>query len=236
MVLSLFDGAGEDPMVTVKYNGEQLGPPWVAVGGAAAKYRRDYWYEDYLQKPNATGMGKPYTVTFELRQGGTFRIFRNSSYARTKIQAGTFTMALSKGMAVEPTHAYMPQQDFWHADADKFSPWAYRRDEITYHLYGRLSYDPNTPDRVFRALIQDRTGTDALWDPMQAAGDIVPWIDTAHQFGPDQARLRPRARDRRRSGLLGTAGRPGFRGQLRALRQADPAQSSPQRPHGTPSR
>jgi hypothetical protein len=209
-VLSIFEAAGNDPMVTIKYNGEKMGPPWVAVGGAAASYRKDYWYEDYLQPPTSTAAGKPYTVTFEFRQGGTYRIFRNTSLWRARLAASTFTMGLSKGVAIEPTHAYMPQQDFWHADEDKFSPWAYRRDELTYYLYGRLSYDGATPERIFRTLIKERTGTDALWEPMQAAGDIVPWIDTAHQFGPDQRDFAPELEMGGEVGFWAQPGDPDF--------------------------
>ena len=34
-------------------------------------------------------------------------------------------------------------------------------------------------------------GTDALWGAVQAASDIVPWIQTAHTCGPDQRNFAP---------------------------------------------
>src|SRR5262249_52633863 len=35
------------------------------------------------------------------------------------------------------------------------------------------------------------TGTDALWDSVQAASEIVPWIQTMHSCGPDQRHFAP---------------------------------------------
>src|SRR5262249_43312342 len=43
----------------------------------------------------------------------------------------------------------------------------------------------------FAALLAKRVGTSALWDPVQAASDIVPWIQTTHTCGPDSRNFAP---------------------------------------------
>jgi hypothetical protein len=72
-----------------------------------------------------------------------------------------------------------------------FSPWTFRRDEMSYLLFGRLGYDPATPEGVFRTWLAQRVGTKDLWDVVQAASDIVPWIQTANTCGPDQRDYAP---------------------------------------------
>ena len=178
-ILDLISTAGDDPMVQAKYNGEQLGAPYVIAGGVFSSWS-SYSYEDYLAPP------RPYSFVFEVRTGGTHRIFRFASYARVARAVDSFVLGSSKGFALEPPSAYFPQRDFYHASAvDRFSPWVFSRDELQYSLFGRLAYDPQTPERVFRAALAARVGTDALWDAVQAASDIVPWIQTARTCGPD---------------------------------------------------
>jgi hypothetical protein len=178
-ILDLISSAGDDPMVQAKYNGEQLGAPYVIAGGMFPSWT-SYSYEDYLAPP------RPYSFVFEVRTGGTHRIFRFASYARVARAVDSFVLGSSKGFALEPPGAYFPQRDFYHASvADRFSPWVFSRDELQYSLFGRLAYDPKTPERVFRSALAARAGTDALWDAVQAASDIVPWIQTAHTCGPD---------------------------------------------------
>src|SRR5712692_8365288 len=58
-------------------------------------------------------------------------------------------------------------------------------------MAGRLAYDVNVPEAVFRAALERRVGTDALWEPLQAASEIVPWIQAAHTCGPDHRDAAP---------------------------------------------
>jgi hypothetical protein len=185
-MLALADAGGPDMAVEAKYNGEQLGAPYPIAGGLMAGSWHIYSYEDYLSPPT------PYQFVFQLRMGGTSRIFRQASYARAAHAAATFTFGVSRGFTLEPPHAYLPQEDFYHAvAADQFSPWAFRRDELTYLLYGRLSYDPTTPAAVFQQALSERVGTTGLWDAVQAASDIVPWIHLGRMCGPDQRFFAP---------------------------------------------
>jgi hypothetical protein len=185
-ILTIADRAGPDTIVEAKYNGEHLAAPYAIAGGRFSSAWKNYSYESYLNPP------APYLFVFQVRAGGTHRAFRYTSYERTRRTVLNLLMSeLIEGFTLEAAHAYFPQRDPFHAPDDQFSPWTFRRDELSYLLFGRLAYDPSTPPDVFRLALQDRVGTDDLWDPVQAAGDIVPWIQTAHTCGPDQRNYAP---------------------------------------------
>ena len=185
-LLPVAAAGGPDTIVEAKYNGEHLGPPYIIEGGQMGNTWTWYSYQDYLEAP------APYVFVWQVRTGGTHRIFRQASFERARRVAGTYRLSrYAQGFTLEPPHAYFPQRDYYHAAVDAFSPWTFRRDELLYHLFGRLGYDPTTSDRVFRALLAKRVGTDALWDAVQAASEIVPWIQTAHTCGPDARDFAP---------------------------------------------
>jgi hypothetical protein len=187
-VLAVAAQAPTPPVIEAKFNGEQLGAPYPIVGGVfTADYWTNYSYEGYLDDPTP-----PYRFVFQLRTGGTHRVFRQASYARAQRTVRSMLVGAVAGFSLEAPHSYSQVRDQYHkSDADKFSEWTFRRDELMYALYGRLGYDPTTPERVFRALLKRRVHTDALWDPLQAASDIVPWIQTANTCGPDHRDFAP---------------------------------------------
>jgi hypothetical protein len=179
-VLALREAAGEGFIAEAKYNGEQLGAPYPIAGGRWSRYWAQYTYESYLDET------PDYGFVFQVRTGGTHRIFRHVPYALTRRAVVTTTMGGASGFSFEPAHAFYPQRTFYNAHAgDEFFPWTFRRDELTYHLWGRLGYDPTTPEGTFRAIFARRLGTDALWEPMQAASTVVPWIEMGMSCGPD---------------------------------------------------
>ena len=185
-LVGIVTASGPDTIVESKYNGEQLGLPYIISGGGMQRWK-SYSFEDFLDPPT------PYQFVFQVRAGGTHRIFRYASYSRTKRTINS--MLISKrvaGFTLEAAHAYFPQRDFYHANpADSFSQFAFRRDELSYLLFGRLGYDPNTPESVFRGMLKQRVGTDGLWDAVQAASDITPWMLAGHTCGPDQRDYAP---------------------------------------------
>jgi hypothetical protein len=179
-----------DMLIEAKYNGEQIGPPYLMAGGLFGKGAGHGWetysYDDYLEAPT------PYSFIFQIWGGGTHRIFRHASYERISRVLHDVGRGPSRGFTLLATHAFLPQHDFYHAsEADRFSPFAFRRDELEYLMFGRLGYDPATPEQVFKDALRERAGSDALWDSIQAASDIVPWIQSAHTCGPDQRMFAP---------------------------------------------
>ncbi|MET0591363.1 MAG: hypothetical protein ABW133_01605 [Polyangiaceae bacterium] len=185
-ILAIAAAAEGTIIVEAKYNGEHLAAPYVIAGGPSA-YWGSYSYETFLDPPT------PYSFLFQVRAGGTHRIFRFSSYERSQRAARSYGFSPRvAGFTFEAAHAYFPQRSFYLVDpADRFSEWTFRRDEMSYLLAGRLAYDSQTPERVFRHALARRVGTDSLWDPTQAASDIVPWIQTAHTCGPDHRDFAP---------------------------------------------
>ncbi len=185
-ILSIAAAASPSLIVEAKYNGEHLGAPY-AIEGALFSQIGSYSYEDYLDPAT------PYRFVFQIRAGGTHRIFRQASLerARRTILSLGFSPRVA-GFTLEPPHAYFPQRDYYHASpADSFSPWTFRRDELFYLLFGRLGYDPTLDEAPFRAALAARLGTDGLWDSVQAASEVVPWIQTAHECGPDSRDFAP---------------------------------------------
>jgi hypothetical protein len=182
----VIEASGPETIIEVKYNGEHFGPPYIISGGGMEQWKT-YSYENLLDPPS------PYKFVFQVRAGGTHRIFRYASYERTRRAVLSMTMSPRiAGFTFEAAHAYLPQRDFYHANpADSFSPYAFRRDELSYLLFGRLGYDPNTPEQTFRAMLAARVGTDALWEPVQAASEVAPMILAAHTCGPDQRDYAP---------------------------------------------
>lgn len=185
-VLTIAALGGPDTIVEAKFDGEQLGAPYAIIGGSFLRWP-NYSYEDYLSPP------APYTFVTQIRVAGTHRGFRNSSAERTRrtVQSLAAFPRMS-GFTFEAGHAYWPGTDSFAADPkDGFSTWTFRRDELATLMFGHLGYDPSTPDDVFRAALRERVGTDALWDPVQAASEIVPWIQLAHTCGPDGGDFAP---------------------------------------------
>jgi hypothetical protein len=185
-LLTVLQASGPETLVEAKYNGEQFGPPYVIAGGHMPGWH-SYSYEEYLTPP------RPYRFVMQILEGATNRVFRYASYERTARAVRALGISPQvQGFSYEAPHAFTPQRDFYHANpADAFSPWTFRRDELGYFLFGRLGYDPSTPDRVFRGMLAERVGTTGLWDAVQAGSDIVQWIQTALTCGPDQRDYAP---------------------------------------------
>ena len=185
-ILALAAATGTDMLLEVKYNGEHLGPPYAIAGGAMSHWA-SYSYQSYLNPP------APWQFVFQVRAGGTHQVFREASFPRT--QRALASLGISpqvRGFTLEPPHAFTPQRDFYHAnDGDRLSPWAFTRDDLMYLMWGRIGYDPATPEATFRDIAAREAGTDSLWPALQAASDIVPWIATGHMCGPDSRHFEP---------------------------------------------
>ena len=188
-ILALASAIGPNMLLETKYNAEHLGPPYPIAGGVFSDFGpyASYSYQTYLNPPD------PWGLVFQIRAAGTHRIFRQASYVRTR--RAVLSLALSpavRGFSLEPPHAYSPQRAYYYAKStDQLSPWTFARDDLMYLMWGRLAYDPGTPEQTFRALAAREAGTDVLWQSVQAASDIVPWIVTAHSCGPDSREFAP---------------------------------------------
>jgi hypothetical protein len=186
-MIDIANAANGDLVVEVKFNGDHIGPPYVITGGMVSGTGWwNYSYADYLNPP------APFVFVSEIWSLATHRILRHASFERIRRTVAGAKLGASQGISLGAPHGFMPVRDDYHAaEADRFSPWAFARDELQYLMFGRLAYDPSTPESVFRTLLAERAGTDELWPSLQAASNIVPWIQTMHTCGPDQRHFAP---------------------------------------------
>lgn len=175
--------------IEIKYNGEQYGPPYIIAGGRMTKWR-DYSYQSYLNYPQA------YKVIWQIRANGTHRVFPWGSPERVARTARTCGLGGSIGFCVEPINAYYPQGDFRHPDDSphKYWNWGHERDWFWNTLWGRLSYNPDVPERVWVKMFEDRfgkTGGRHVYGMMVSMSEIVPKAYTFYSLGPDHRHHAP---------------------------------------------
>ncbi len=197
--------ASKDFTVEIKYNGEQWGAPYPVAGGRMAAWN-SYSFEDYLsdageQRKNAKtwpgwpadGGGRwpsnPYKVVWQVRANGTHRIFPfyNPDWVRRSISA--MKVGTASGYTIEGDDAYYPKsQDYYLANpADKYVDWMHQRDEMYWMTWGRLGYDPTTPDSVFDSKVAGWFGPQGqqIADVWKEASKVVPLAFMAYSLGPD---------------------------------------------------
>ncbi|MEP0765139.1 MAG: hypothetical protein HRF45_01165 [Fimbriimonadia bacterium] len=166
-------------LIEIKYNGEQMGPPWHLAGGRMAGWR-DYSYQDYLFYP------RQYKVIWQIRANGTNRVFQWADYEHIRACVKTTNLAGSVGFTVEPFCTYYPMDDFLHPEP--MFRWEYERNPLWYLMWGRLGYDPGTTEDLFRMEAKRQWGGkhgDAAYRLLQSMSRILPTIKTQFSLGPD---------------------------------------------------
>lgn len=202
--------ASKDFTVEIKYNGEQWGAPYMVAGGRMANWY-SYSFEDYLSDSGneksakmwegnpAVGGGtwpsEPYKIVWQVRANGTHRIFPfyNPNWVRRSINE--MKIGTASGYTIEGEDAYYPKSpDYYLANPkDKYCDWIHQRDEMYWMTWGRLGYDPKTPDETFddhaKELLQDQTGK--LVEAWKEASLIIPKAFMAFSLGPDHRNHAP---------------------------------------------
>jgi len=198
--------ASNDFTVEIKYNGEQWGAPYPLVGGRMATWN-SYSFEDYLSDsgvpskntktwsgwPTSDGShwpSNPYKVVWQVRANGTHRIFPfyNPAWVRKSISA--MRMGTASGYTIEGEDAYYPKSPLYYLakPEDQYCNWIHQRDELYWMTWGRLGYDPSTPDNVFDAKINDWFGAQEgpkIAQVWKQASQVVPLSFMASSLGPD---------------------------------------------------
>lgn len=205
----------KDFTAEIKYNGEQWGAPYIVEGGRMANWG-SYSYEDYLSdsgpgrsakmwegnpaEGGGTWPAEPYKIVWQVRANGTHRIFPfyNPDWVRRSIKC--MKMGTASGYTVEGEDAYFPKSPLYYLanPADKYCDFIHQRDELYWMSWGRLGYDPTTPDSTFDAVVNQwfgehrtndlRTGSRddnllaTLW---KKASTIVPLAYMGYALGPD---------------------------------------------------
>lgn len=158
--------AGVPLRVSAKYWAEHLGRPY-----QPAETYPGYSYENLLRKPH------PYRFFWELWGLGSHRLllWGNPDYVRRAVP--TFRLGGAEGFEIDLPLAqkgYGNRPGKWGV----FTPpelarrrswtWEWQRYWLFYALWGRLSYDPGTDDRIWEAELARRVGAAAGPDVMAA--------------------------------------------------------------------
>ena len=196
--------ASKDFTVEIKFNGEQWGPPYPIAGGRMANWH-SYSFEDYLSDSNVTSAAKmwpgnevaggarwpdePYKIVWQVRANGTHRIFPfyEPDWVRRTVES--MPLGTARGFTVEALNSYFPATpEYYLADpGDQWCKWIHQRDALWLIQWGRLGYDPKTPESVFEQAIETHLGRDIrpLVPAWKAASQVIPLGFTAWSMGPD---------------------------------------------------
>jgi hypothetical protein len=170
--------------VSTKYWAEHLGRPY-----QPAETYPGYSYLDFLRKPRS------YQFYWELWGLGSHRLllWGNLSYVRRAVS--TFHLGDAVGFEIDPPLA---QKGFGNrpGEWDVFTPankdrmfwkWEFERYWLFYELWGRLSYNPTTPDSVWLDELRRRFGLGApdVLDAYQSASGVINEIVAAHLADPN---------------------------------------------------
>jgi hypothetical protein len=170
--------------LSTKYWAEDLGRPY-----QPAETFPNYSYLNFLEKP------RRYGFYWELWGLGSNRLllWGNPEYVRRAVS--TFGLGGAEGFEIDPPLA---QKGFGNApgkwgvftEAQKnrtFWKWEFERYWLFYRLWGRLSFDPATPERAWMEDLNQRFGPAAA-DVMQAYADasqVVNEIVAVHLADPN---------------------------------------------------
>lgn len=194
----------KDFTVQIKYNGEQWAAPYPIAGGRMADWH-SYSFEDYLSDAGIRRPAKlwpghreetgevwpsnPYKIVWQVRSNGTHRIFPfyNPDWVRRSIRS--MKIGTTSGYTVEGLDAYYPKDPLYYlADsANKSVRWIHERDRLYWITWGRLGYDPTTPNEVFDEQLTRDFGPQGaslagLW---KLASLVVPHALLARAIGSD---------------------------------------------------
>ncbi|HUS06259.1 MAG TPA: hypothetical protein VMZ52_08190 [Bryobacteraceae bacterium] len=176
--------AGVPLRMSSKYWAEDLGRPY-----QPAETWPGYSYLNLLQKPRA------YEFYWELWGLGSHRLLLWGDPEYVKRAVPTFTMSETQGFEIDPPLA---QKGFGNAPGawGVFAPsqsdrifWKYEFERywLFYRLWGRLSYDPDAPEKIWMEELQRRFGSAApdVLGGYRAASAILNEIVAAHLADPN---------------------------------------------------
>jgi len=183
-MLEAATAAGVPLRVSSKYWAEDLCRPY-----QPAETFPNYSYMNLLEKP------RPYDFFWEVWALGSHRLLLWGDPDFVRRAVPTFTLSGSAGFEIDPPLA---QKGFGNrpgnwgifTEAEKhraFWRWEFERYWMFYLLWGRLSYDTKTPERVWMSELRRRFGEAApdVLAAYQAASAVIGEIVAAHMADPN---------------------------------------------------
>ncbi len=177
------ENSGLPLRLSMKYWAEFMGMPY-----QPAQMLPSYSYADFLRYP------RRYQVLYQVWSLGSHRLLPWGSVDWTRRFAAT--THLGGGVGFE-TCAPLSQKGFgnlpgeWRifvSPAREYYRWEFQRYWLYYLLYGRLSYDPDTPEEVwmdeFRAHFGEK-GAGDVYAAFQSSGGIIPFLVSYRLSNPN---------------------------------------------------
>ena len=185
-ILEIGKAAQGNVDIEIKYNGEQLGQPYQAIGKGGGSYS----FQGYI-RPNA-----PYRIIWQVRANGThcFWAWADSRFIRRAVK--TFTLGNARGFTLEPHIAYFDYMaaTYYRSPEDAaVYRYIWQKHWMWYFLWGRLAYNPELPEETLVAGFRQHFGEPgpAIYQAFQSAGPIVPLVCSWRYQGPDQRMWSP---------------------------------------------
>jgi len=175
---------GLNVRVATKYWMEQMGMPFHPTHiNRENQYDRRHGYADLLTYP------KKYSVHWRLWNGGTQRIllWGNPDYVRRFVESAHLydgnSFEVNEPLATKMETQPQEEEPFELLNPDyRYYEYEFERYWYFYHLFGRLGYNPNTPDTTWDADFVQKFGKDAgmaLQQGLHLASDVLPRIVAA---------------------------------------------------------
>jgi hypothetical protein len=190
-IVEIADNYKGKVFVEIKYNGEHLGLPYHAITSLSALYGQtpSYTYENYTNYP------RNYDIIWQIRANGTHRIFRwgDPEFVKRCVKSCLFGGGV--GFSLECVSGMYFHIDFYHSDKvnHDYYKYDYERDWFWFLLWGRLAYDPNTDEKVWKREFKKRFGAaaDQVYEAYVWGSKIVPLIYSSHRMGLDCREMAP---------------------------------------------
>jgi hypothetical protein len=175
---------GVPTRVSTKYWAEHIGRPY-----QPPETHEFFGYQALLEKP------RPHELFWEVWGLGSHRILLWGNPDFVRRLASTTTVSQSIGFEIDPPLAqkgYGNRPGHWDVFTDaqsarKFWRWDFERYWMFYLLWGRLSYDPATPDAVWMNEMRRRFGAAAadVFDAYRESSRVLHEIVTVHLADPN---------------------------------------------------
>lgn len=188
-MLDAATGAGMPMRLSSKYWAEHLGRPY-----QPAETFPNYSYINFLRKPEATP-GRPYEFFWEIWALGSNRLLLWGDPDHVRRVVPTLTLSGSRGFEIDDPLAQKGFGNrpgkwgvFTRAHQDRvFWKHEFERYWLFYLLWGRLSYDPKTSEKVWLREFERRFGDAApdVVDAYKNASRVQPELSAAHMPDPN---------------------------------------------------
>jgi len=181
---------GGQSVVLVKWNGDHLGLPYPVAGGRMSRWPRAS-HQDFFDWP------RPYALLYLIGFNGTHRIFPWGDTAFIRRTLAEVRAMEATGFLLQTYSTFQPHSDIWtnpEPSPLRYYNWTFERDWYWYLFWGRLAYDPATPDAYFVRCFQEHFGEEPgerMFKSLLAASRVIPTLAAIGFPSPEREDFAP---------------------------------------------